>query len=180
MADYGPTRRFYRDKLQLRVLTGFYPTEPLKLQSLATGKSGEGIKSGMAIKKDESGEFIVVPNVGQTTLASFYIALHDQDAHDVQAAGGKLIGLDCSDSYEVQTGYFDPAETYEIDTELTVKNGLFVPAVAGEVVVGLITVIGAEVNGSIAYSGFTPPADPSVAFANSVIQFKTVSPTLKA
>lgn len=177
---YGTNKRIMRDKVPMQVPRGFNPTEPVKLSSLAPPIDDEAIRSGMVLTKATgavNGEN--TPNAFQkaqaadseSASASFFLALHDQDSHDVQAAGG-MVGLDCSDDYEVQTGYFDPAIVWAVDMPLTVgADGIVTEAtasVAGTVVIGYITAIGSGTNNAIEYVGKTPPADDTL-----VIQFKT-------
>lgn len=180
MADFDPvTKRVLRDRVPLQVLRGLYLTEPGKLSSLAAPIDGEAIKSGMVIVKDvgtvrgQSNKpgFRKGAATDQAAVEkSFFIALHDQDAHDVIASGG-LVGLDCSDDYELQTGYFDPAVTWVEDLPITVDDdGIITQAASGDVILGYITKIGTGTNNAIEYQGKTP----STTAANSlVIQFKT-------
>lgn len=179
---YNADRRIYRDKLPMRVLRGFYPTEPGKLTSLAAPVDDEAIRSGMVIVKGSGNvNGVNTANVFLKAAAtdapvavgeskSFYLALHDQDSHDAQAAGG-IVGLDCSDNYEVQTGYFDSGVTWAVDMPVTVKDdGEITEATSGDVIIGYITAIGGGANNAIEYVGKTP----STLAANSlVIQFKT-------
>jgi len=179
---YGADKRVYRDKVPMQVLRGFNPTEPVKLSSLAPPIDDEAIRSGMVLVK-ASGDVDGVATPGAFRKAqsadapsatsestSFYLALHDQDSHDVQAAGG-LVGLDCSDDYEVQTGYFDAGVTWTLDMPLTVgDDGIVTEATSGDVIIGYITKIGDGGNNEITYVGKTP----STSVANStVVQFKT-------
>lgn len=193
MADYGINRRFTRDKVPLQVLIGFNPTEPVKLSSLAapldtvepdgqsTGRIA--IKSGMAIVKDGGYHYGVTTAAGfrpseandAQTSASVFIALPDASSLDVQASG-KLVGLDCSDRFEVQTGYYDPAVMWEIDMPVTVGNdGVFTEADSGDTIVGYITAIGSGTNNTIVVPGKTPSATDT-----KVIQFKTAQNGQKA
>jgi hypothetical protein len=201
MADYGITKRFTRDKLPLQVLTGFFPTEPVKLSSLAPCIDGEAIKSGMAIVKGTGTIGGISAQVGWKKAAaadaisskSVYIALQDQDDMSVQASG-KLVGLDCSDKFEVQTGYYYTTTDWAVDDAITVgidgssNKGFFVKAVnttdggAGDYIVGRITAIGGDTNKAISYlPSATGTANvnglvPSTTAANSlVIQFKTAA-----
>lgn len=180
MADYGINRRFIRAKVPMQVLIGFYPTEPVKLSSLAApldpaASVGVAIKSGMAIVKDDGDIYGTAGNGFRNTVAadataalSVYIALHDADALDVQASG-KLVGLDCSDKYEVQTGYFDPLVTWAIDDPVAVAaGGVFTKAAASEYIVGYITAVGSGTGNAIVVPGKTPSASNV-----EVIQFKT-------
>lgn len=183
MADYSTRRGGLRDKLPLGILKGFYPTEPNKLSSLAMAANVNDIKSGMAIVKNGAGKWVRAQAADATGTKSVYIALHDADALDVQAAEGKLVGLDCSDSYEFQTGYFDQAQVWAVGDQLTVgANGVLVKVDAadftdGDVVkiVGEITEVG-DVNttNAIPYAGFTPSCSAANA---TLIQFKTVDRT---
>ena len=185
MADYGTTKRIPRAKVPMQVLRGFYPTEPNKLSSLAApldvdvtaeGLGYVAIKSGMAIVK-ATGLYRGLAAVGfrsavaadALTSAPIYIALHDADAHDVQAAGS-LVGLDCSDKFEVQTGY-SSGVTWALDDEVFVgAGGSFtnVAATGSNRVVGIVTAIGAGANNTIVTGGKTPSASDM-----KVIQFKT-------
>ncbi len=177
--DYGTTKRYSRDRVPVEVIRGFYPTEPGHLSSLAAPIDDEAIKSGMVIVKDIGTVRGVINQPGwrKATSAdsssvnkSFFIALHDQDSHDVQAAGG-LVGLDCSGEYEIKSGYFDTDVTWTDDLPLTVgDDGLLTEVSDGDVIIGYITKTGTATNAAIAYQGKTP----STSAANSsVIQFKT-------
>lgn len=168
MADYGINKRFQRAKVRLQVLIGFNPTEPVKLSSLAAPATNVSIKSGQALVKDSSGNFVLATEADNATQKSVYIALHDSDDMDVQASG-KLVGLDCSDTFEVQTGYFTPADqVWALDDAVTVANGgLFAKAASGDLIVGRITAIGAG-GAALTSGGLTPSASDT-----KVIQFKT-------
>jgi hypothetical protein len=179
MADYGINKRFIRAKAPMQVLIGFSPTEPVKLSSLAApldlAVGGVAIKSGMAIVKDSGTVNGVAVTEGfrnaeaadATNGKAIYIALHDADSHDVQASG-KLVGLDCSDKYEVLTGYF-AAGTYALDDPLYVgADGVFTnvaPAPSSKVV-GYISAVGTG-NG-LFVGGKTPSA-----LDMNMIRFKT-------
>lgn len=168
---YGPGRRFYRARMPLQILTGYYPTEPVKLSCLAKPKDDEGICQGMAIVKDVNGEWVKAVDADATVLnKSVYIARQDQDDHAVQNCG-KLVGLDCSDKYEVQTGYVEDLSSgsFAVDQELTVGNGgLFVLATTGDQVVAKVTAIGTGEDGRIDIGGLTRAATNTL-----VLQFKT-------
>jgi hypothetical protein len=175
---YNADRRVYRAKVPVQVPRGFNPTEPGKLSSLAPPIDDEAIYSGMVLVK-ATGLVNGVSTAGafekaqadQALLAnkSFYIALHDQDSHDVQASG-KLVGLDCSDDYEIQTGYIDPAQVWALDMPVTVANGGTITEAdtEGQVIIGYITEIGSGTNNAIEYVGKTPSAESSL-----TIKFKT-------
>lgn len=175
---YNADRRVYRAKLPVQVPRGFSPTEPTKLSSLAPPIDGEAIREGMVIVK-ATGLVNGVSTAGAFEKAqadkamlphvSFYIALHDQDSHDVQAAGG-LVGLDCSDDYEIKTGYFDPNVVWAVDMPLTVgDDGVITEAdTEGQVIIGYITQVGSGTNNAIEYVGKMPSAEDSL-----MIQFKT-------
>jgi hypothetical protein len=177
MADYGINKRFTRAKVRLQVLIGFNPTEPVKLSSLAPPNGV--IKSGQVIKK-VTGKFNPTVVGDKTTKASFFIALHDSDDHDVQASG-KLVGLDCSDTYELQTGYFT-GTTFSLDDALTVAadGKLIVTTTTNDVIVARISAVptdkdGAPVgNGIFTSGGLTPSATDQ-----NVIQIKTCHTGLK-
>jgi hypothetical protein len=185
MADFGINRRYTRDKVPLQVLVGFYPTEPVKLSSLAAPLDVEdgnvAIKSGMAIVKDDghvygvSGSgFRSAQAVDQSPNVSVFIALQDASSLDVQASG-KLVGLDCSDKFEVQTGYYDATITWAVDMALTVgDDGVFTEAGTGDVIVGYITAIGSGTRNTIVVPGKTPSAADT-----HVIQFKTAQTGFK-
>jgi selenophosphate synthetase-related protein len=107
----------------------------------------------------------VVDNVSGVPV---YIALHDADAHDVQAAGS-LVGLDCSDKFEVQSGYYDAAIVWQLNDPLMVgSDGVFTLATVGKFIVGYITAVGNGTNNTIITGGKTPSATDM-----KVIQFKT-------
>lgn len=169
----------------MQVLRGFEPTEPSKLSSLAAPIDGAAIRSGMVIVKatgavngaNTTGAFrksLTTDAPGATNEGTaYYLALHDQDSHDVQSSG-KLVGLDCSDSYEVQTGYFDKTKTYTLNAPLTVLDGGLVTlaTVAGHNVIGYVTATGSGTGGSLPYFGKTPSTGSTVA-DSEVLQFKT-------
>lgn len=186
MADYSTRRGGIRAKLPLQVLKGFYPTEPSKLSSLAEPANANDVKSGMAIVKNGSGKWIPAAASDATGTKSIFIALTDADALDVQASG-KLVGLDCSDTFELQSGYFDKSTVWAVGDLLTVgAGGTLVKFDSdnftnGDVVkiVGEVTEIGADVAGSgvgnpIPYVGFTPSCPAADAY---LVQFKTVDRT---
>lgn len=185
MADYSTRRGGLRAKLPLQPLKGFSPTEPNKLSSLAEPLNANDIKSGMAIVKDAAGKWIPASVVDATNGKSVYIALTDADALDVQAAG-KLVGLDSSDSFELQTGYFDETEVWAVGDKLTTgANGILVKvdlsefdAPAHVTLVGEITEVGAGSSTKvIPYVGFSPSCAAADA---TLIQFKTLGRTLPA
>lgn len=164
----------------MQVPRGFNPTEPSRLSSLAAPQDEEAIRSGMVIVKSTGmvngantpGTFRKAQSADAPATASealsFYMALHDQDGHDVQAAGG-LVGLDCSDNYEIITGYFDPAIVWAIDMPLTVgDDGVVTEAAEGDVIIGYITQVGNGTNNAIPYVGKTPSAVNAL-----TIRFKT-------
>lgn len=181
--DYGVTKRVFRDKLPLEILRGNYLTEPTKLTSLAAAIDSEAIRSGMLIVK-ATGEVAGISTPGSWRKAvaadalvaaseslSFYIAVHDQDSHDAQAAGG-IVGLDCSDDFEIQTGYFDSGVTWALNMPVTADAAgvLTEAATTGDVIVGYVTAVGGGTGNSLAYVGKTP----STLAANSdVLQIKT-------
>jgi hypothetical protein len=163
--------------MPLQILKGYTPTEPVKLSCLAKPKDAEGIYQGMAIVKDVNGEWVKAAAADATALnKSIYIARQDQDDHAVQNCG-KLVGLDCSDKYEVQTGYVEDLSSgaWTVDQELTVGNGgLFVRAAVGDQVVGQVTAIGTGEDGRIDIGGLTRAASNTL-----VLQFKTVARFVK-
>ncbi len=180
MADYS-TRRFLRAKLPVQVLRGFSPTEPHKLSSLAEPVNATDIKSGMAIVKDGNGKWVRAQAADAefargSTPKSIYIALQDADSLDVQASG-KLVGLDCSDKYEIQTGYFKQDDVWAVGDKVTVgANGIFVKAAQDATndtqYIGEITAVGdVDTTNAIAYVGYTPSCAAADA---TLIQFKTV------
>ncbi len=179
---YGTNRRHSRDRVPLQIIRGNQPTEPVKLSSLAPPIDGEAIRSGMVIVKDTglvngvanvAGAFRKAVDADAIVEAlSVFIATHDQDAHDVQAAGG-IVGLDCSDDYEVQTGYFDKSGgAYVLNEPLTVKvGGLVTHATEGDYIIGYVTKIGTGSDASLPYVGKTLPT--ATATDAEVLQFKT-------
>ncbi len=175
MPQLYPSRRYMRDRAPLGILRGYYPTEPGHLSVVAKPKDGEAIKEGMAITLDTNGEWVKATTANETSLTkSVYVARQDQDNPAVQAAG-KLTGLDCSGTFEFQTGYVDAA-TYAIDDEIAVENGgTFRKATVGDKVVGKVSALGSGAGGLIAYSGLITPATNS-----ERLQFKTVAHYLKA
>lgn len=169
----------------MQVLRGFNPTEPGKLSSLAGPIDGENIRSGMVMvkatgtvrgKANVPGSFrkaIATDAPGATNESvAYYLALHDQDSHDVQASGG-LVGLDCSDDYEVQTGYFDDTAVYAINSPLTVTDGgkVTLATVNNVNIIGYVTKVGSGTGNSIPYVGKTPST--ATLAAAEVLQFKT-------
>jgi hypothetical protein len=175
---YATSKRIFRAKLPVQVPRGFNPTEPDKLSSSAPPIDGEAIYSGMVMVKatglvggvSTAGAFEKAQaDQSQLLDKSFYIAIHDQDSHDVQASG-RLVGLDCSDNYEILTGYFDSGVTWALDMPLTVGNdGIVTEAdTAGNVIIGYITKIGGGTNNAIEYVGKTASASSTL-----MIQFKT-------
>ncbi len=174
---YGTARRIYRARMPLQIIIGYYPTEPVKLSSLAKPKDGEAIYSGMAIVKDSNGEWIKALDANATALnKSVYIARQDQDDHAVQACS-KLVGLDCSDRFEVQSGYVEDLSSgaFEVDQELTVgTGGLFVRAEVGDQVVAKVSAIGTGADGLIDIGGLSRAATSTL-----VLQFKTCAPYVK-
>lgn len=172
-------KRYVRDKLPLQILRGNYTTEPGKLTSSAPPIDSQNIRSGMVIVKAVGTIKGVASQTGfrpsdaddQAGLnTSFYIAMHDQDSPDV-IASGVMVGLDCADDYELQSGYFDPNETWTLDMPLTCgEGGIIIEAQADKPIIGYISKIGTGAGNAIPYVGKTP----STSAANSlVIQFKT-------
>lgn len=181
---YAASRRISRDRVPVQVLRGFNPTEPGKLSSLAPPIDGEAIRSGMVIVKDtglvngasRAGAFrkaIATDAPGATNESvSYYIALHDQDSHDAQAAGG-IVGLDCADDYEIATGYFDKTAVYTLNAPLTVSNAgvVTLATTTAHNIIGYVTKVGSGTGGSLPYVGATPSTANA---ANAeVLQFKT-------
>lgn len=175
MPQLYPGRRYTRAKAPLQILRGYYPTEPGHLSVTAKPKDGEAIFQGMAICLDNNGEWVKAPAAARTTLSkSVFIARQDQEDPAVQSSG-KLTGLDCSGTFEVQTGYV-VAGTFTRDAEITIDDatGNFKLAGAtGDKVIGQVTAVGSGVGGLIAYSGLVPPT--ATAAAADRVQFKTVA-----
>lgn len=180
MPQLYPGRRYTRAKAPLGIPRGHYPTEPGHLSVTAKPKDGEAIKQGMAITLDNNGEWVKAPAAAETTLAlSVYVARQDQDDPAVQASG-KLTGLDCSGSFEFQTGYI-VANTFALDSELTAAgdgSGNFKLAQAGDIVRGKVSALGDGAGGLISYPGLVLPTATAADAAR--IQFKTVPAYLKA
>ena len=178
MPQLYPGRRYTRAKAPLQIIRGYNPTEPGHLSVTAKPKDGEGIFQGMAICLDNNGEWVKAPAVARTTLSkSVYISRHDQEDPAVQASG-KLVGLDCSGSFEVQTGYVI-AGTFSRDAEITIDDatGNFKLAAVADKVVAKVSALGSGAGGLIAYSGLVPPTATAAAAAR--VQFKTVTPYTK-
>lgn len=184
MADYtGPDRRYNRDRLKLQPLKGFYLTEPLKLTELAApldiaDPAGNAIANRVAI---QNGMVIVVAGAGEyiggvaasatspgfrngvaadaTGASRPYIAYGDYDSHDV-IQSGKLVGLDCGDTYELMVPYFDDTVTYTQGCYLTYAAGgkLTKTTTPGDAIVGYVKSVGSNANGSHPYAGKTPGA----------------------
>ena len=183
MPQLYPGRRYTRPKAPLQILRGYYPNEPGHLSVTAKPKDGAGIYQGMAITLNNDGEWIkakigAVPGAAGWSDAkglstSIFIARHDQEDPAVQASG-KLTGLDCSGSFEVQTGYV-VAATFGRDSEITVADGTgeFKLAVSGDHVVGRVSAVGGGAGGLIEYAGLVPPTATKVAAER--LQFKTVA-----
>lgn len=183
--QYALNRRIARDRVPMQVIRGFNPTEPGRLSLLAAPIDGEAIRSGMVIVRatglvngvSRPGAWRkalttdAVGTAGNESL-SYFLALHDQDSHDVQAAGG-LVGLDCSGEYEVQTGYFEKAGAYALNSPLTCLNGglVTIAGTTGQNIIGYVTRVGSGSNNSIQYVGKTPPT--ATAVDAEVLQFKT-------
>lgn len=164
----GLNRRAYRAKRKIQVLRGFSPTEPNKLSFLAEPDDTELlIQEGMAIVLD-GGKFrpTAAADATSATVNQVFIALQDGNAHDVIAAG-KLVGLDCSDTYEVETGYYDTAGVYTPGVLLSVDaDGKFKVAEEGEeLIVGVVSA--AEYTPNL----ISPEAEASA--DNAVIRFTT-------
>jgi hypothetical protein len=184
MANYGVTKRYSRDKAPVVIVRGDYLTEPGKLTSLAPAIDAAAIKEGMVIVKDTGNVNGISTGgawrkavaadapVAASETRSFFIARHDQDSHDVQAAGG-LVGLNCSDDFELQTGYYDAGVTWAVDMPITVGDGGIITeaATAGDVIIGYVTKIGTATANAIPYVGKTPST--ATAAASAVIQFRT-------
>lgn len=182
--DYGVTKRYSRAKAPVVIVRGDYLTEPTKLTSLAGCTDDEAIKEGMLIVKDTGlVNGISTDGVWRKAAAtdapsatnenkSFFIARHDQDSHDVQASGG-LVGLNCSDDFEIQTGYFDKGVTWAVDMAVTADaDGVLTEAaVAGDVIIGYVTAVGSGTGNSIAYVGKTPST--ATAADAEVLQIRT-------
>jgi len=179
MPQLYPGRRYTRAKAPLGIPRGYYPTEPGHLSVTAKPKDGEAIKQGMAITLDNNGEWVKAPAAARTSLTkSVYVARQDQDDPAVQASG-KLTGLDCSGTFEFQTGYI-VAATFALDTELTIEDGTgnFKVAAANDKVVGRVSALGTGAGGLIAYPGLVPPTATAADAAR--VQFKTVPAYIKA
>jgi hypothetical protein len=183
--DYGVNKRYSRAKLPLQVIRGFSPTEPDKLSSLAPAEDGEAIKEGMLIvKNDGNVNGVATVNIWRKAIVTdariegtqFFIATHDQDSHDVQAAGG-LVGLDCSDDYEIQTGYYvAPAGGFLVGMALTAgADGVLTEATTLDIIVARVTKVGTGTAAAIAYVGKTPSTDPATPIDAEVVQVKTVN-----
>lgn len=200
------TRRVLRDKVNIRVQRGFDPTTPGKASHNAAAKTNEGIRQGMAILLDSNGEFIKGTRALASAIAAatpdalnlikgarVFIALHDDNEYDVLASGS-MVGLDCSDQYQFQTGYFfgsgfsqgdlitldnegrfriagDPGTKVDPDSDSDVANSV-ASAAAGnatdhELVVAVVVAPEAPVG------GFTPGAVDT-----EVLTLKSVQPYL--
>lgn len=186
--NIGTSRRFLRDRLPLQILRGFYLTEPGKLTFLAPPATNEvdEIKSGMLLVVAD-----VVVNgatvkgfrraqiADNSTAQTFYIAVHDANNLNVQASG-LLVGLDCSDTFEVQTGHFLTGAdvSYSRDLALTAgANGVVKAATNGDIIIGYVSAVGTNSNGSFPYVGLTPGlTDPANA---TMLQFKTAQSGIK-
>jgi hypothetical protein len=184
--QYALNRRIARARVPMQVLRGFNPTEPGKLSLLAAPIDGQAIQSGMVIvrgtgtvngKASQQGwlKAQAADSIGATganEVISYFLALHDQDSHDVQASGG-LVGLDCSDDYEVQTGYFVKSGSYVFNSPLTcgADGQVTLATVTNANILGYVTRVGSGANGQIPYVGKTPPT--ANAADAEVLQFKT-------
>lgn len=173
-----------RDKIKMQQLKGHAPTQPIGLQHRAPVAEVDGILSGQAMVHDASGEWVLAQSgVGNSAenaiLTTVYFPLSDSFDHDVQAAGA-LPGLSSSGDYELQIAYFDTGTNFEIGTELAVSDanpGNLKVAGSGDIVVGKITAIGDEADGSINLKGQHSSAKVD---GLKVIQFATVQAYAKA
>ena len=192
--QYSTDRRIKRERLPLQILRGDYLTEPGKLTSLLPPIDGEAIKEGMLIVRATGTVGGVANQVGwrKATAADadggaaadagtdtdnqlqFFIARHDQDSHDVQESG-KLLGLNCSDNFELQSGYWDEAITDWAVGDLIVAGAAGKltrrgAAAAGNVVIGVVSEVGGATGNRISYYGKTPSTEAANA---SLLQFTT-------
>ena len=194
--QYSTDRRIKRERLPLQILRGDYLTEPGKLTSLLPPIDGEAIKEGMLIVRatgtvgGETGQVGwrkataadadggAAANDGSATdnQLQFFIARHDQDSHDVQESG-KLVGLNCSDNFELQSGYWDESITdWAVGDLLVAANGGKITrrgdTASVDVVIGVISEVGGATGNRIPYAGKTPST--STADGNAtLIQFTT-------
>lgn len=183
MSTYtGADRRYTRSRLKVQVLKGLYLTEPIKMTQVAApldivtpaGDAISGrvaIQSGMIVLLDESGYVggiaTSAANPGfrncvatdATGAARPFVAYHDYDSHDV-IQSGRLVGLDCGDSYELMLPWFDETVNYSRGDSLTFTAGgkLTKTTTAGDAVVMQVLTVGSNSNGSHPYVGKTPGA----------------------
>ncbi len=173
-----PGRRFNREKAPVRVIRGYYPTEPRRNSKTAAPKDGEDIKQGMALTLDNNGEWVKAVAAASTDVkVTVYVARQDQDDPAVQASG-KLTGMELTYDLELQTGYI-VAGTFAVDSELTVEadTGNFKLATADERVVAKVSALGTGAGGLFEYTGI--PSTETLEDA-VLVQFKAAAPYIRA
>lgn len=149
-----------RAKPRVKVLKKSDFTSTNQLQHSYPVKADVTIKSGQFIVLDGSGEWILATaGSGYDSDQLVYIANGDSSDLDAQATGN-LVGLLCSDGYEVLTGYVDAGSGLSVGTPLTTDAaGNLVEAVAGDLLVAKVTKTGTGANDLIDLDGEDSTAD---------------------
>lgn len=129
-----------RDFPRLEVLRGFDPNEPRTQTAAYRVKSGETILSGMVITpRWNAGDSVYEWAVGIGAVSDYYpiyFALQDSTDEDVLEAGN-LVGLSCAGQFELQTAFYDPADTYNEGSLLTACLDATDEAIAAAVLTAL-------------------------------------------
>jgi hypothetical protein len=125
---------YYRTAPRVNVLRGFWGNENLYITSSfpvdASITASQGIFSGQLMYVSPTGTWLLATATAAKGKA-VYIAMEDSTDSDVVSVG-KLLGLSCSNTVDVQTPYFDITQVYTRDTALTISatSGLLTPATA--------------------------------------------------
>lgn len=119
---YGIT---VRSKPRIQVLKGFDPMSNSGLTQTAFVKSGTTIGSGQPIMLDWTAgnsryEWVLATEAAVNLGRTVYFA--DKDSTDGDVIEGGLMGYSSLGDYEIQTAYFDPNDTYNVDDLLTINT----------------------------------------------------------
>ena len=107
-----------RAKPRMQILRGNDAGESSMESAAHPVKSDVTIKSGMVISPAwQAGESRYEWVLGLTGGVG-YFATADSEDQDVISAG-KLVGLSCTGKYEITTGYYNDADTYNLHAYLT-------------------------------------------------------------
>jgi len=140
-----------RAKARMTILRGWDPQNPKTRTASHRVQDGVTVLSGQIISKVVASDGVTlewVLGVGGTSLDGVFIAQDDWDeTNDVDESvleSGKLVGLDCSGQFEVETAYYKANETYNDGTLLTYDGvtGDVKPITANdgtEVIIGRVT-----------------------------------------